>query len=268
MLLAVDVGNTNIVFGVFEGRCLAACWRVRTERNATEDELYVLLASLFSSQGKALANVKDTIVSCVVPPITESLGRFCSKYLGKPPIWIDPARLVRMPINYKAPSEVGADRIVTAIAAYEKHKKSLVVVDFGTATTFDCVSEDGAYLGGAICPGMLVSADALFKHAAKLPPMGRLWLPDRAIATDTVSSMNAGVVFGHAAMVDGMVGRIRQEMAPYKPIVVATGGLASVISKAAKTIDYVEPDLTLEGLRIIYSDQDADTISPVGPCSG
>jgi len=217
MLLAIDVGNTSTVIGGYKGRNLVCHWRVRTEKDVTEDEL-----------GADLASVTGTIISCVVPPIVNSLNIFCTKYMGHTPIWVDAATFEHMPILYDNPKEVGADRLVNAIAAFHKYPTSLVVVDFGTATSFDCISHEGAYLGGAISPGILIASEALFQKASKLPRVEIFKKPDRVIAKDTISSMTAGIIYGYAGLVDGIVGRIKEEMSP-KPKVVVTGGLAELM---------------------------------------
>jgi type III pantothenate kinase len=251
MLLAIDVGNTNTVIGVFDGDLLMHPWRLRTEKDATEDEFQVLINSLFSLENATLSSVTGTIISCVVPPMVNILERFCIKYLHHKPVWVDSATFTDMPILYDNPKEVGADRIVNAAAAFHKYRTSLIVVDFGTATTFDCISRDGAYLGGAISPGIVVSSEALFQKASKLPRVEIFAAPKRAIAKDTISSMNAGIIFGYAGLVDGIVRRIKNEMTSV-PKVIATGALAELVAEFAETIEEVELHLTLEGLRIIY----------------
>lgn len=251
MLLVMDVGNTNTVIGVYNGKDLTCHWRVRTERDLTEDEFHILIRNLFSSQGEAVESISGTIISCVVPPMMNNLNSFCTKYLHQKPLWVDADTFKDMPILYDNPKEVGADRIVNAIAAFHKYPTSLVVVDFGTATTFDCISDKGAYLGGAISPGILISSEALFQQASKLPRVEIFVRPKDVIAKDTVSSMNAGIIYGYAGLVDGIVNRIKEEMTP-KPKVVATGGLAELMAEVAQTIEVVEPNLTLEGLRIVY----------------
>jgi type III pantothenate kinase len=251
MLLAIDVGNTNTMIGVYNGQDLACHWRVRTERDMTEDEFHVLIKNLFSSGGTATHAVHGTIISCVVPPMVKNLNNFCTKYLHHEPVWVDAGTFTEMPVLYDNPKEVGADRIVNAVAAFHKYRASLIVVDFGTATTFDCISEQGAYLGGAISPGVLISAEALFQRASKLPRVEICARPKAVIAKDTVSSMHAGIIYGYGGLVDGMVCRIKEEMKP-TPKVIATGGLAKLMADVARTIEVVEPYLTLEGLRIIH----------------
>ncbi|HID30783.1 MAG TPA: type III pantothenate kinase [Desulfobacterales bacterium] len=251
MLLAVDIGNTNTVIGVYDGNRLIRHWRLRTERNATDDEFHLLIQNLFSNGGEKVEPITGTIISCVVPPMVNILNSFCRKYLHHEPLWIDATTFKEMPILYDDPKEVGADRIVNAVAAFHKYRTSLVVVDFGTATTFDCISDKGAYLGGAISPGILISSEALFQKASKLPRVEIFVRPKCVIAKDTISSMNAGIIYGYAGLVDGIVRRIKKEMASV-PKVIATGGLAELMAGLAETIEGVEPHLTLEGLRIIY----------------
>jgi type III pantothenate kinase len=251
MLLAVDVGNTNTMIGVYNGEDLACHWRVRTDKDMTEDEFHVLIKNLFSSQGAVMESISATIISCVVPPVVKNLNRFCTQHLHHEPVWVDATTFTEMPVLYDNPKEVGADRIVNAVAGFHKYRTSLVVVDFGTATTFDCISEEGAYLGGAISPGILISSEALFKKASKLPRVEIYRRPEGVIAKDTISSMNAGIIYGYAGLVDGIVCRIKNEMKP-TPRVIATGGLAELIAEVADSIEVVEPHLTLEGLRIIY----------------
>ncbi|MBW2109141.1 MAG: type III pantothenate kinase [Deltaproteobacteria bacterium] len=251
MLLVIDVGNTHTVMGLYHDELLVHHWRVRTEKDVTEDELHVLLTNLFAAAKVEIRAVKAVIISCVVPPIITSLRNYCNVYLKKPVHWVDTSTCKAMPILYDDPKEVGADRIVNAVAAFHKYRKALVVVDFGTATTFDCISHDGAYLGGAISPGLLISAEALFQQASKLPRVEIFVQPKSVIAKNTVSSMNAGIIYGYAGLVDGIVKRIRTEMS-HKPKVIATGGLAELIAGISDTIEAVEPHLTLEGLRILY----------------
>jgi type III pantothenate kinase len=251
MLLAIDIGNTNTVLGVFDGDALRHHWRLRTEKDATEDEFYLLIKNLFSLEDLKLDSISHTIISCVVPPMVNLFDRLCEKYLHHEPVWVDTNTPTGMPILYDNPAEVGADRIVNAVAAYHKYGTGLIVVDFGTATTFDCVSADGAYLGGVISPGIVISSEALFQKASKLPRVEIFSRPSRAIARDTIGSMNAGIIFGYAGLVDGIVARIMKEM-PTKPRVLATGALAGIIAEVSESIEAVEPHLTLEGLKIIY----------------
>ncbi len=251
MLLVVDVGNTNTVIGIFEKDHLICDWRIRSTPRITEDEFHIVISNLFQSKKINPADIKKTIVSCVVPPMMKILDDYCVKYLDHAPCWID-AKSVQMPVLYDNPEEVGADRLVNGIAAYHLYKTSLIVIDFGTATTFDVISSKGEYLGGAIAPGIGIAAEALFKRASKLPRVELFNPPETVIGKNTVHSMKSGIIYGYAEMVDGMVRRIKQEM-PAEPEakVIATGGLAPLMKNISNTIESVETGLTLEGLRII-----------------
>ena len=250
MLLVIDVGNTNTVIGLYSGKTLIRAWRIRTERNTTEDELNVLLAGLLTTGGIATQTIARTIISSVVPPMANILDAFCRRYLGHAPRWVDPRQVEPMPILYSNPAEVGADRIVNAVAAYHRYRQGLIVIDFGTATTFDAISPKGEYLGGAISPGIMISAEALFMKASKLPRVEIFTPPKRVVGKDTGASIQSGLIFGYAGLVDGLVRRMHAEMGiPVK--VLATGGLAPLMAEVAETIEAVEPDLTLEGLRLI-----------------
>jgi type III pantothenate kinase len=250
MLLVIDIGNTNSVIGVYDGLRLVKDWRIRTERRTTEDEFNILASNLFSEGNISSKRISKTIISCVVPPMVTILDSFCRKYLGHAPHWVDAMSASILPIRYKNPSEVGADRIVNAVAAFQKYQTSLVVIDFGTATTFDAISEQGEYLGGAISPGIMIASEALFMKASKLPRVEIFVPPEKVIGKDTASSIKAGIIFGYAGLVDGMVRRMKTEMNS-TPRVIATGGLAELMYQVSETIEVVEPDLTLEGLRII-----------------
>ncbi len=250
MLLVIDVGNTHTVVGVYGGNQLRNDWRIHTERDTTEDEFNVLLNSLFTAGNIPLDDVDQTIISCVVPPMVTILDAFCRKYLGHPPQWVDAKNCAGMPILLKNPAEVGADRIVNAVAAFHKYRKSLIVVDFGTATTFDAISEKGEYLGGAISPGIGIASEALFLKASKLPRVEIFVPPENVIGKDTIGSIKSGIIFGYAGLVDGIVRRMQTEMGT-DPKVIATGGLAELLFNVSDTIEAVEPALTLEGLRII-----------------
>jgi type III pantothenate kinase len=212
MLLVIDVGNTNIVMGIYQADRLIMDWRIRTERNTTEDEFNVIAANLFAGSKIRVKNIQRTVISCVVPPMVTILDSFCRKYLNHAPLWVDAKTYTGMPILYHNPAEVGADRIVNSVAAYHKYKTSLIVIDFGTATTFDVISAKGEYLGGAICPGIMIASEALFQKASKLPRVEIFVPPDRVIGKDTASSIKSGIIFGYASLVDGMVGRIKAEM--------------------------------------------------------
>lgn len=250
MILVIDIGNTNTVIGVYDGTNLVKDWRIRTERRTTEDEFNILARNLFSESDINSRNIAKTIISCVVPPMVTILDSFCRKYLGHAPHWVDAMSVSSLPIRYKNPSEVGADRIVNAVAAFHKYQTSLVVIDFGTATTFDSISEKGEYLGGAISPGIMIASEALFMKASKLPRVEIFVPPENVIGKDTTSSIKAGIIFGYAGLVDGIVRRMQIEM-DTNPKVIATGGLAELMYQVSETIEVVEPTLTLEGLRII-----------------
>lgn len=251
MLFCVDIGNTNIVLGVIEGDRILQHWRIRTEREETSDEFGILVSNLFEKSGIDLDGVRHAIVSCVVPPLLNTVEDFSRRYLKVSPLVVGPGIQTGMPIRYDNPKEVGADRIVNAVGAYEKYKRAMVVVDFGTATTFDFVSGRGEYMGGAIAPGVWISCEALFQKASKLPRVEIFARPKRVIARDTVSSMNVGIVYGYAGLVDGIVKRIKLE-AGEDVVVIATGGLAPLMCDVSETIDHVEEFLTLEGLRIVF----------------
>jgi type III pantothenate kinase len=250
MLLVIDVGNTNTVVGVFDGDKLVQSWRVRTVANHTVDEYGMLIYSLYKSSKISTRSISDIIISCVVPPMLNILEPLCEKYFHVKPLIVEPGIKTGMPIHYDNPREVGADRIVNAVAAFEKYKSDLIIVDFGTATTFDYVSAKGEYMGGCIAPGIVISSEALFEKASKLPRV-EFKKPKTIIAKDTISSMQAGIMFGYAGLVDGIVERMKVEVKS-NPKVIATGGLAVVIAPETKSIEVVEENLTLEGLRIIH----------------
>ncbi|EIM62356.1 type III pantothenate kinase [Desulfobacter postgatei] len=251
MLLVIDVGNTNTVIGVYENETLTQDWRIRTIRETTTDEFNILARALFADKGIQLTDITKIVISSVVPSSVRILNAFCQQYLGITPLWINPASVKKlMPILYSNPNEVGADRIVNAVAAYAKHKKALIVIDFGTATTFDAISEKGQFLGGAICPGVMISSEALFQRASRLPRVEIFKAPERVIGDDTIESIKSGIIYGNAAMVDGMVDRMKQEM-ENTPIIIATGGLAPLIAEVSNAIESVDLALTLDGLKII-----------------
>ena len=251
MLLSIDIGNTNIVLGVSEGDQILKHWRIRTEREITSDELGILIDNLFRASNIEAASVTDIIISSVVPPLLYAVEGLATRYFNIKPMIVGPELETGMAILYDNPKEVGADRIVNAVAAYDKYRTALVVVDFGTATTFDYVSQEGAYMGGAIAPGILISCEALFQKASKLPRVEIFARPKAVIAKDTISSMNVGIVYGYAGLVDGIVKRIKKE-AGRDLIVIATGGLAPLMSEVAETINHIEEFLTLQGLMIIF----------------
>ncbi|MBL0713774.1 MAG: type III pantothenate kinase [Desulfosarcina sp.] len=259
MIFVIDVGNTNTVMGVYQGSTLVQNWRVRTEQNATEDEFHVLISNLFAMHAIDPGVFTRTVISCVVPPMMTILDAFCRKYLGHSPIWVDARNCAAMPILYDNPAEVGADRIVNAVGAYDKYRTSMIIIDFGTATTFDAISERGEYLGGAISPGIQIASEALFQKASKLPRVDILKPPETVVGKNTISSIKAGIIYGYAGLVDGMVRRMASEMGG-APKVIATGGLAPLMKDVAATIEYVESALTLEGLRIISEATDATAL--------
>jgi type III pantothenate kinase len=250
MLLVIDVGNTNTVLGLYDGDDLVHDWRLRTVVEHTVDEYGMLIYNLYKNSEVSPRAIKAIIISCVVPPMLHILEPLCKKYFSIKPLIVGPGIKTGMPIFYDNPREVGADRIVNAIAAFERYKGDIIVVDFGTATTFDYISPKGEYMGGCICPGVMISSEALFQKAAKLPRI-EIIRPKTVIGKDTVSSMQAGILYGYAALVDGLVERIKGEVRS-DPKVIATGGLAKIIAPEAKSIHVVDDMLTLEGLRIIY----------------
>jgi type III pantothenate kinase len=250
MLLVIDVGNTNVVLGIFSKDKLIMDWRIHTERNTTEDEFNILVSSLFSNSNINMKSIEHIIISNVVPQMVNILDSFCRKYLGHEPHWVNENSYKGMPILYRNPSEVGADRIVNAVAAFGKYRTSVIIIDFGTATTFDAVSTKGEYMGGAICPGIIISSEALFTKASKLPRVEIFSPPKSVIGKDTDNSLQSGLIYGFAGMVDGVVNRMKIEMKS-NPKVIATGGLAHLIGGVSETIEKIEQKLTLEGLKII-----------------
>jgi type III pantothenate kinase len=260
MLLVLDVGNTNTVLGVFESTpaaqggasygALIAHWRVTTNKTQTVDEYGVLFRNLFAMSGIDVGAVQGTVVSSVVPPLDSTLREVCERYFKTRPLFIEPGVKTGMPVQYDNPAEVGADRIVNSVAAYEKFGGPCIVVDFGTATTFDVVSKKGEYLGGVITPGIGISADALFARTARLPRVD-IRKPPRVLATNTVNSVQSGMYYGYLGLIDGILERLIAEMGD-KVTVVATGGLAQLMGSGSKYIREIDDLLTLDGLRIIY----------------
>lgn len=254
MLLAIDVGNTNIVLGVFNGAELGRSWRLTTARDRTADELGLLVAELLERSGIEPTTIDGVVMASVVPPLTGSMMAMCERYLGTTPLNIEPGVETGMPILYDNPAEVGADRLVNGVAAYERYGRErglpLIVVDFGTATTFDAITVGGEYLGGVICPGVQISADALFQRAARLPRID-VRKPASVIGRTTVTSMQAGLFFGYVGMVEGLVHRVRRELGG-AAFCVATGGLAEVISPETDVVEAVDRDLTMHGLRLVW----------------
>lgn len=250
MLLVIDVGNSNIVLGVYGNAGLVRDWRIATDKSRTHDEYGILINQLFRLSEIDPADIDGIIISSVVPPLTGVLELLASKYFSIAPLVVGPGIKTGMPIQYDNPREVGADRIVNAVAGYERYQRSLIIVDFGTATTFDYVNARGEYCGGAIAPGLMISLEALFQRASKLPRV-EITKPPAVIARNTVNSMQAGVFWGYVGLVDGIVGRMKME-AKDEPTVIATGGLAKLIAPESRTIEHLEEFLTLEGLRILY----------------
>jgi type III pantothenate kinase len=254
MLLAIDVGNTNIVLGVFDKTTLVQSWRLQTVRERTEDELGLIVDGLFSHSRLDRSKVTGIVIASVVPPLTGTTCAMVSRYFGLEPLVVDPAGNSGMPILYENPAEVGADRVVNAIAAYERFGRHagrpMIVCDFGTATTLDAVTAKGEYLGGAICPGVTISADALFQRAARLPRID-VRKPETVIGRTTVGAMESGLFYGYVGMVEGLVRRMSEELGG-RALCVATGGLAAVIAPETSLIEHVDVDLTLHGLRIVW----------------
>lgn len=250
MLLTVDVGNTNVVLGVFQGKKILGHWRLSTNHYQTPDEFAMVIKDLFEHQKIKLQDIKMIIISCVVPPVVEILERMSEKYFGIKPLIVGPGIKTGIRILYENPKEVGADRIANAIAVYEKYGGPAIVVDFGTATTFDAVSEEGDYLGGVIAPGIGISTEALFQKAARLYRV-EIEKPKSVIGKNTATSMQSGIFYGFIGQVEEIVQRMKKELG--EPVmVVATGGLAELIGKECRSVERIDPLLTLEGLRIIY----------------
>ena len=269
MLLVLDVGNTNTVLGVFASAGPAAAagnggrhyermlanWRVATKQANTVDEYGVLFRNLFSMAGLEASGIQGIVISSVVPPLDPVLRQVCERYFNSKPLFVEPGIKTGMPVHYDNPAEVGADRIVNGVAAFEKYGGPCVVVDFGTATTFDCVSAKGEYMGGVICPGIGISADALFQRTARLPRV-EIRKPSRVIGTNTVGSLQSGLYYGYLGLVDGILELLLKELGE-KTNVVATGGLGAMIGSGSKYIKTVDDLLTLEGLRILWERNEA-----------
>lgn len=251
MILVFDVGNTNIVLGVYQGKKLLNDWRISTDREKTSDEYGLIIDQLFKYNKISIEDIEAVIISSVVPTLMYSLQAMSIKYFKKEPLIIGPGIKTGINIKYDNPKEVGADRIVNAVAAYEKYGGPLVVVDFGTATTFCAISKEGDYLGGVISPGIKISSEALFLRTAKLPKV-ELVKPKEVINKNTVSSMQSGIIYGYVGLVDYIVNRMKLEMPGEVKTVVATGGLSTLIASESTTITNVDKLLTLEGLRIIF----------------
>lgn len=251
MLLTIDIGNTNTALGVYDGEKLIAHWRMATANYRTSDEYGVLARQMFSSAGLDHEKIDAIIIASVVPPLNFTFKEMSKNYFAHEAIFVDNTVDAGLTIRYKPPSDVGADRIVDAVAAMHRYGKPCIVVDFGTATTFDAINSAGEYMGGVITPGITISSDALFQRAAKLPRV-EIKKPERVIGDSTVGSIQSGLYYGYAGLVDGILRRMLAELGEGTHVV-ATGGLAPLISKASELIDTVDDTLTLEGLRLIYS---------------
>jgi len=254
MLVAIDIGNTNIVLGVFEGAELVVSWRLLTLRERTADEVGLMVAGLFSHRRLDIGRVDAVVMGSVVPPLTPILRTMATRYLGRDPLVVDPTTNAGMPILYERPGEVGADRIANSIAAYEQYGRRLglplIIADLGTATTFDAVTSQGEYLGGIICPGPQIAADALFQRAARLP-RGDVRNPPHVIGRTTVGAIESGLFYGYLGMVEGLMKRMTGELGG-RATGIATGGLAPLVLPETRAFEAHEPDITLHGLRIIW----------------
>ncbi|MEI6044257.1 MAG: type III pantothenate kinase [Chloroflexota bacterium] len=258
MLLAIDVGNTNVVIGILEGEEVKASWRIQTERRRMPDEWALMVLGLLEHAGLKGSDVTATIISSVVPSLTTALREMAERYFKHTVLLVEPGIKTGIAIRYENPREVGADRIVNAVAAFHYYGGPAIVIDFGTATTFDALSGNGEYLGGAIAPGINIAAEALFQVASRLFRV-ELIAPKQAIGRTTMTSMQSGIIFGYIGLVEGLVRRFREELGQTHPPepkikVIATGGLAEVVSQEGSNglIDVIDQDLTLQGLRLIY----------------
>ncbi|MCC6215467.1 MAG: type III pantothenate kinase [Polyangiaceae bacterium] len=250
MLLAVDIGNTNVVLGLYDGATLRQTFRASTDRTRTADEYGVLLRQMFELRGISTHDVRAAIIASVVPPLTDVMSDAIRAACAREPLIVGPGLKTGISVLYENPREVGADRIVNAVAAFEKVKSGVIVVDFGTATTFDCISPKGEYLGGVIVPGVQVSLDGLFGRAAKLTRI-ELAEPPRVLGRNTTHALQSGIIHGYASLVDGLVEKLAAE-ADYPCRVLATGGLAPLIVRHTRSVESVDEHLTLDGLRILH----------------
>ncbi|MFO7917057.1 MAG: type III pantothenate kinase [Anaerolineae bacterium] len=250
MLLCVDIGNTNIVMGLYERETLLSNWRISTDHNKMPDEYGMLFVDLLCHNALAIKDIEGIVLSSVVPPVTEIFTEMLDQYVGQETLIVGSGIRTGVAIRYENPQEVGADRVVNAIATYRHYGGPACIIDFGTGTTFDAISPKGEYLGGAIAPGIRIAAEALFQRTAKLPRID-LTPPHKTIGTNTADSMRSGILYGYVGLVEGMVERFRQTLGPDMHVI-ATGGLAPVIGDEARVIEHIDPWLTLKGLRIIY----------------
>ena len=248
MILVIDIGNTSTVLGIFESEELRYSWRVATHKHQSPDECAVLCRDLFRSEGVSLQQIKGIAICSVVPSLDRVFGDLAEQHFSVTPVFVKPETQDLMPIRYHPPSDVGADRIAGAVAAFKMFGGPTIVIDFGTATTFDAISKKGVYLGGVIVPGIGISADALFRHASKLPHI-KIKKSEQVIGDSTATSMQSGLYFGYVSLVEGILARMKEELGGAQ--VVATGGLAHLVSGDAKTIDCVEEDLILQGINFI-----------------
>lgn len=251
MLLAIDVGNTNLTLGLYDGERRAHGWRLETVHTRTDDEYGLLVRQLLAQDGIDPSAVDGVVVASVVPVLTGTIEGMCRRLFGRAPMVVGPGLRTGVPIRYNPPKDVGADRIVNAVAAHARYGSACIVVDFGTATTFDSITSKGEYAGGAIAPGITISMGALFSHAAKLPKVD-IARPPTVVGKSTVESIQSGLYYGYVGLVDGLVTRMRAEMKDDPVRVIATGGLAPIIREDSETIEDVDEGLTLEGLRRIY----------------
>lgn len=250
MLLAIDIGNTNVTVGLFRGEKLIATWRAKTDVHRQPDEYAVLLMNLLSHNGIPLAEIRKAAIASTVPPLITTFEELSREYFHVNPLVVGAGTKTGMRVLYENPKDVGADRVVDAVAGYKLYGAPLIIVDFGTATVFDAVTKDGDYLGGAIAPGIGIAAEALFEHASKLPRI-ELLRPKTAIGRNTVSSMQSGLIFGYVGLIEGLVERFKRELGAGAKVV-ATGGLVGIFAKETKVIDIVDRGLTLTGLRMLH----------------
>lgn len=251
MLLVFDVGNTNMVIGIYKDKSLVKDWRICTDIHKTSDEYGMLIGNLLAHDNIDIKSIDDVIISSVVPNVMHALENFCIKYCEKKPMIVGPGIKTGLNIKYDNPKQVGADRIVNAVAAIEKYGSPLIIVDFGTATTFCVISDKAEYLGGTICPGLKISSEALFNGAAKLPRV-ELIKPGKTICKATVEAMQAGIIYGYVGQVEKIISMMKKELGSEDIKVVATGGLSSLIHSETDSIDHIDKFLTLEGLRLIH----------------